>query len=88
MSDTTPAGAVVTTATDSKPTVQSSVIVQCLLIGIPAAITAIVSLLSPPYNWPLIIATGTAALVSAVAGVLRGMSKGGTEIAGVISSPK
>jgi len=70
-----------------KPAVQSSVIVQCLIIGIPAAITAVVSLLIPPYNWPLIIATGSAALIAAVAGVLRGVSSGGSPISGIVSSP-
>lgn len=85
---TTPAGAVVDVVADSKPAVQSGVLVQCLIVGIPAAVTAIFGLLSPPYNWPLIIATGTAAFVTAIAGILRKLSSTGTVVSGIVNTPK
>jgi drug/metabolite transporter (DMT)-like permease len=73
---------------ESKPAVQSSVIVLCVLAGLTALAAFIPSVMQQePKDWVVIIASGVGVVVSAVVGVLRGMSSTGAPVSGVINSP-
>jgi len=75
-------------ADESKPAVQSSVLVLCIIAGLTALATFVPSVLTQdPKNWPVIIASGVSVVVAAVCAVLRGTSATGTPISGILNSP-